>query len=250
MGRLDGQVAIVTGGSRGFGRATSLRLAAEGADVVVAYRAAEREAQEVIRGIEQRGRRALLVQADMAQPADCDKLARLALEGFGQVDLLVNNAGVMDARPLLEQGAADWESMIQVNVMGVTRLTAAVLPSMIARRRGCIVNLASQLGHVGAANFAVYSGTKAWILAFGKSLAREVGQQGIRVNTVCPGGIVTDMNRAIYPPARQAERAKELPLGRMGAPDDVAAAVAYLASADAGFVTGQCLDVNGGSIMV
>src|SRR5690348_16337837 len=136
--------------------------------------------------------------------------------------------------------------MIDVNIYGTLMLTRALLPAMIKRGSGRIINLLSQLGHVGSDKFAVYSGTKGFILAFTRSLAREVGQYGITVNAICPGGIVTDMNRAIYPPERHRTRAAELPVRRMGDPDDIAAAALYLASEDARFMTGQCLDVNGG----
>jgi len=250
MGRLADKVAVITGGSRGFGRAMVTAFAQEGADVVVAYRAAEREAAEAVAEVEQAGRRAIAVRTDVARPADTESLAVRALDVFGHVDILINNAGIMDVAPFATQAPGAWTRMIEVNVYGILTLTRALLPAMITRRTGRIINLSSQLGHVGGENFAVYSGTKGFVLAYTKSLAREVGQYGITVNAICPGGIVTDMNRHIYPPERQKTRAMELPLRRMGVPDDIARAALYLASEDGRFVTGQCLDVNGGSIMV
>jgi 3-oxoacyl-[acyl-carrier protein] reductase len=250
MGRLAGKVAVITGGSRGFGRATALLFGQEGADVAIAYRAAEREAREVAAAVERAGRRALIVRTDVARPGDTASLAEQALAAFGRVDVLVNNAGIMDVAPFVAQDPATWREMIDVNIYGILTLTRALLPAMLARRTGRIINLSSQLGHVGAEDFAVYSGTKGFVLAYTKSLAREVGPHGITVNAICPGGIVTDMNRHIYPPERQRARAAELPLRRMGDPDDIARAAVYLASDDGRFVTGQCLDVNGGSIMV
>ncbi|HLY22689.1 MAG TPA: 3-oxoacyl-ACP reductase family protein [bacterium] len=250
MGRLADRVALITGGSRGFGRATALCFAAEGADVVLAYRAAESEAASVVAQIERTGRQALAVRADVAHAGDTAALAEQALGAFGRVDILVNNAGIMDVAPFATQDPATWTAMIDVNVYGMLTLTRALLPSMTGRRAGRIINLSSQLGHVGSENFAVYSGTKGFVLAFTRSLAREVGPHGITVNAICPGAIVTDMNRSIYPPERQRTRAAELPVRRMGDPDDIAKAALYLASEDGRFMTGQCLDVNGGSVMV
>ena len=250
MGRLTDCVALITGGSRGFGRATALCFAQEGADILIAYRSAEGEAASVVEQIERAGRRGIAVRGDVASSADTAALAERALREFGRVDVLVNNAGIMDVTPFATQDPAAWTAMIDVNIFGTLTLTRALLPSMIDRRGGRIINLSSQLGHVGSANFAVYSGTKGFVLAFTRSLAREVGQHGITVNAICPGAIVTDMNRAIYPPERQRARAAELPLRRLGDPDDIARAALYLASDDGRFMTGQCLDVNGGSVMV
>jgi 3-oxoacyl-[acyl-carrier protein] reductase len=250
VNRLEGRVALVTGGSRGFGRAIALLFAREGADVIVNFRAAESEAQATVEEIERCGQRAALIQADLADPEQADSLARRVLETFGRVDVLVNNAGIMDVRPFAAQNPVTWRAMIDVNVYGTLSLTCALLPSMIERRYGRIICLASQLGHVGGENFAVYSGSKGFVLAFTKSLAREVGPHGITVNAVCPGSIVTDMNRAIFPPERQAARAAELPLRRLGDSSDVAEAVLFLAAESGRFVTGTCVDVNGGATMV
>ena len=247
--RLEGRVACITGASRGFGRATALRLAGEGADLVLNYRAARVEAETLADEIQRMGRKARVVQANVGNPDQATAFAEQALQTFGRVDILVNNAGVMDVRPFAEQDLATWRMLIDVNVYGPLTLTHAMLPSMVRQGSGRIVCLSSQLGHVGGQNFGVYSGTKGFMLAFVKSLAREVGQFGITVNAVCPGSIVTDMNRAIYPPQRQVERAAELPLRRLGEPDDVAQAVLFLVADSGRFVTGQCLDVNGGSTM-
>jgi NAD(P)-dependent dehydrogenase (short-subunit alcohol dehydrogenase family) len=247
-GRLSGRVVLVTGASRGFGRATALLCAQEGADVVVHYRAERAAAEALAHEIGALGRRAVLVQADVADP---DQVRRLADEAaaFSQLDVLVNNAGIMDVRPFAEQDLATWRAMLDVNIMGSLALTHALLPRLAERGQGRVICLASQLGHVGGENFAVYSGTKGFVLAFVKSLAREVGRLGITVNAVCPGSIVTDMNRAIFPPERQVTRAAELPLRRMGEPRDVAEAVLFLAADSGRFITGQCVDVNGGATM-
>jgi NAD(P)-dependent dehydrogenase (short-subunit alcohol dehydrogenase family) len=248
-GRLSGRVVLVTGASRGFGRATALLCAQEGADVVVSYRAERSAAEALAQEIGALGRRAALVQADVADPDQVRRLADDAAAAFSQVDVLVNNAGIMDVRPFAEQDAATWRAMLDVNIVGTLALTHALLPRLAERGQGRVICLASQLGHVGGENFAVYSGTKGFVLAFVKSLAREIGRLGITVNAVCPGSIVTDMNRAIFPPDRQATRAAELPLRRMGDPRDVAEAVLFLAADSGRFITGQCVDVNGGATM-
>jgi NAD(P)-dependent dehydrogenase (short-subunit alcohol dehydrogenase family) len=250
MGRLDGRVALITGASRGFGRATAILLAQEGADIVLNYRAAEDEARAVGAEVEGAGRRAVIVKADLADRQQAGSLGRQALDAFGRVDVLVSNAGVMDVSPFATEDPGTWDTMIDINIMGTLVVTRAILPSMIERKQGRIICLSSQLAHVGGENFAVYSGTKGFILSFVRSLAREVGQHGITVNAVCPGSILTDMNRSIYPPERQKTRAAELPLRRLGDPSDVAEAVLYLASDAGGFMTGACLNVNGGATIV
>ena len=249
MTRLAGRVALVTGASRGFGRATAILLAREGADVVINYRLAAQQADSVAEEVRSLGRRALAAQADVADPEQARSLACQALEAFGHVDVLVNNAGIMDVRPFVEQDLATWRATVDTNLFGLLTVTHAMLPSMIERQHGRIVCLASQLAHVGGENFAVYAGTKGFVLAFARSLAREVGRHGITVNAVCPGSIVTDMNRALYPPERQWQRATELPLRHMGEPSDVAEAVLFLAADSGRFITGQCVDVNGGATM-
>ena len=249
IGRLTGRVALITGASRGFGRATARLCAGEGADLVVNYRADRAGAESLVEEVVRLGRRAALVQADVGDPEQASRLAEEAVRAFGRVDVLVNNAGIMDVRPFAEQELATWRAILDVNVYGMLVLTRALLPSLAERRDGRVICLASQLAHVGGENFAVYAGTKAFVLAFVKSLAREVGRLGITVNAVCPGSIVTDMNRAIYPPERQAARAAELPLRRMGEPEDVAEAVLFLAADSGRFITGQCVDVNGGATM-
>lgn len=249
MSRLEGRTALVTGASRGFGEAIALRLAHEGADVIVGYRGAEAEARAVAAAIEALGRRALALRADVTDPAQARGMIDAAVDRLGAIDVLVNNAGIRHIAPFADQDAPAWEEMLAVNVHGALHTTHAVLPHMIERGAGRIVNVSSQMAHSGGENFAVYAGTKGFLLAWTKSLAREVGRFGVTVNAVCPGSIVTDMNRGTYTPQRQAEVAASLPLRRMGDPEDVAAAVAYLAAQDGGFLAGQCIDVNGGSVM-
>ena len=251
MGELTGTVALVTGASRGFGRATALALAERGADLVLGYRASAEPAQRVAEEIRRSGGRAEPMQADLGERSSVERLAETALGSFGRIDVLVNNAGVMDVAPFTDQDPETWARMLDVNVAGTLLLTRLLLPPMLANGSGRVINLASQYGHTGAKDFAVYSGTKAFLLAFTRSLAREVGPGGVTVNAVCPGSILTDMNREVYPtPDAIAARAAELPLRRLGEPRDVAAAVLFLATESGRFVTGQCIDVNGGSTMV
>lgn len=242
--RLKGKVALITGASRGFGRATAQLLAREGAEVVLNYRAAEAAARSLA---DETGGRA--IRADLSDPAQARRLAQDALAAYGRVDVLVNNAGTMDMGYFAEQDASSWSSAMGANVFGVLALTHALLPSMRERKSGRIICLASQVGHVGGERMAVYSGTKGFLLAFAKSLAREVGPDGITVNCVCPGSIVTDLNRDLFSPERQRTRAAELPLRHLGETSDVAEAVLFLAAESGRFVTGQCVDVNGGATM-
>ena len=246
---LAGRVVCITGASRGFGRATALLCARAGADLVVNYRRAQAEAEAVADEVQRLGRSVVLVQADVGDPHQATTVVARGQEAFGRIDVLVNNAGIMDVRPFADQDLATWRATIDVNVYGSLVIAHAVLPLMMEQHFGRIICLSSQLGHVGGENFAVYSGTKGFVLAFVKSLAREVGRFGVTVNAICPGSIVTDMNRGIYPPERLVARAAELPLRRMGEPEDVAQAVLYLAGESGRFVTGQCIDVNGGSTM-
>jgi short-subunit dehydrogenase len=174
-------VALITGASRGFGRATATLLAGEGADVVLNYRAAGAEATAVCEQSRALGRQAVTIQADVSQPDQAARLGQQTLDAMGRVDVLINNAGIMDVRPFAEQELPTWRAMIDTNVYGVLALTHAVLPSMIERGAGGrIICLASQLGHVGGEKFAVYSGTKAFLLAFTKSLARRSGRMASR----------------------------------------------------------------------
>ncbi len=198
MGRFDGKIAVITGAARGFGRATAIGFAREGAQVVVNYRRSRPEAEQLKEEIEAFGSQALLVPGDVARREDCRRIIATVEETFGRVDILVNKAGIMDVAEVVAQDETTWDAMMSVNVWGVIHTTKAVLPLMIRQRYGKIVNLSSQLAFVGGERFVFYSGTKGFVLAMTKSLAHEVGQHGINVNAVAPGGIVTDMNLSIY----------------------------------------------------
>jgi 3-oxoacyl-[acyl-carrier protein] reductase len=249
--RMEGKVAIVTGGSRGIGRAIALRLAREGAAVAVNYRAQAAAAEQTVAEIHALGGEAKAVQADVADRAAADLLAAETLERFGRIDILVNNAGVFFKSDVMNFNTSEFQQMRATNVGGVIHSIAAVLPAMKARRSGTIVNLSS-LAALGTAmpGTTFYAATKAAVSILTKRFAMELGQFGITVNAVAPGFIVTDMVAA----GRTPEELKQLVdtmasramLRRTGTPEDVASVVAFLASPDAAFITGQILAADGG----
>jgi 3-oxoacyl-[acyl-carrier protein] reductase len=248
--RFTGKVVLITGAGRGFGLATAERFLAEGADLALNYKASRETCDRLAGQARAAGQRALVVQADLADDAAVETMVDTVLADLGRVDILINNAGIMHVGPFVESTEADWQNEIDVNVFGMLRITRRVLPDMIERRAGRIVNLSSQLALTGWERGAVYAGTKGFILTWTRSLAREVGQYNITVNAVCPGSIKTDMNKAIYAsPEAEAKRAAELPLRRLGTPYDVAESALFFASEEANFLTGQYLGPNGGNVM-
>lgn len=249
---IDGKVALVTGAASGIGAATALALAKSGyhiavADIVAA--GAEKTAQEV----RKLGRQAEAIICDVRNKDDTIRMAETAARSLGDVDLLVNNAGIVRLGPLASFPEQDWRELFRVNVDGVLFCSQAVLPGMLSRRTGNIVNISSWNGKLGAPNFGAYSATKAVVISLTQALAREVASQGVRVNAVCPGIIAdTPMRRQVeqegqafgLPPS--AERAKIIPMGRLGRPEDIANAVVFLASEEAAYMTGQAINVTGG----
>ena len=250
MDELKGKVALITGAGRGFGYATAERFAEAGAELALNYRKSREGCEAIASRLKQAGRRALVVQADMTDGEAISKMARQVLEAFGRIDILVNNAGILFHKPFNESQEQDWRAEIEVNIFGTLRVTHAILPAMIERRSGKIINLSSQLAPVGCDGMAVYSGTKGFILSWTKSLAREVGRHNINVNAIGPGTIPTDMNRDVYPDEESLKRrAAQVPLRRVGKPRDVAECALFLASEASNFLTGQMLGPNGGNVM-
>jgi 3-oxoacyl-[acyl-carrier protein] reductase len=252
MARLAGRVALVTGAGRGFGRAIALALGREGADVAVNYRASAGPAAEVVAELEGLGRRALALRADVAREDEVRAMLDAARARFGRLDVLVNNAGVMVRGPFLDTPVADYAAMVAVNLTGTLLCTRWALPLMLERRYGRIINLSSQLarcGAVGSGGFAAYAATKGAIETFTKAMAHEFGGRGITVNAIAPGGIETDMSRAVMTPEYRARRLEELPLHRFGSIEDVAYCAVFLAAEEAGYLTGQVLHPSGGWIM-
>ncbi len=249
--QLTGQVVLVTGASRGFGRAIAELFAQEGASLILIYRSNLAACEEVADYTRELGGRAVSLQADVANQHQVQAVVARALEEFGRIDVLVNNAGVMVLEDFATSSEDSWMSQINVNIFGALRVSRAVLPQMVEIGSGSIINLSSQLAYTGWENGAVYAATKGFLSTYTKSLAREVGQCGVRVNAVAPGGIATDMNSSLY--ASQGDRdrrAQDLPLRRLGTPRDVAQCALFLASESAGFLTGQTLGPNGGRVMV
>lgn len=248
MNRLEGRVALVTGASRGIGRAVAERLAAEGARVVVNYRAQADAAAEVVSGITAAGGEALAVQADVTEAEPVAAMVESALQRFERVDILVNNAGITKDGLLMKMKEDDWDFVIRTNLRGVFLVSKALVRPMMRQRSGRIINMTSVAGLAGNLGQTNYASAKAGIVGFTKSLAKEVGPRGVTVNAVAPGYVPTDLTGDL-PDELIAEATRLTPLGRLGTVDDVAGAVAFLASDDAAFVTGQTLRVDGGMII-
>ena len=241
---LTGKVAVVTGGGRGIGRAISLSLASRGAVVVPADVAAPEAAQGGQAAAGQ-GRVTDVVVMNVTDSAAADAAFGRILADHGRVDILVNNAGITRDQLLMRMKREDWDRVLEVNLTGAFVCTQAVLRPMMKQRAGRIISISSVVGQMGNAGQSNYAASKAGLIGFSKSLAREVAARNITVNVVAPGLIDTDMTRAL-PPEVQAEWQSRVPLSRFGTPEDVAAAVCYLASDEASYITGQVLAVNGG----
>jgi 3-oxoacyl-[acyl-carrier protein] reductase len=245
---LKGKCAIVTGASRGIGKAIALKLASLGANVVVNYRSNEKEALEVENEIKKMGVETLCIKGDISKSEDVDKLITDTKERFGNIDIMVNNAGITKDALILRMKKEDFDSVIDVNLKGVFNCLKAIAPVMIKQKQGKIINLSSVVGITGNAGQINYSASKAGVIGMTKSLAKEVGSRGITVNAVAPGYIETDMTETLGEKYKE-EMKKNIPLKRLGSANDVAEVVAFLAGDGANYVTGQVIQVDGGMVM-
>ena len=245
---FKGRTALVTGGSRGLGRAVCLELARGGANVAFCYAGNEAAARETVRDVEALGAKALSLRCDVSDAAQVDALVKAAVEAFGRIDILVNNAGITRDNLLMRMSEADFDAVISANLKGAFLCMKAVSRHMLKQRYGRIVNLSSVVALRGNAGQVNYAASKAGIIGMTKSLAKELASRGVTVNAVAPGFIETDMTAAMTDAARTAARSA-IPMGRLGAPEDVAKAVGFLASDEAAYITGQVLAVDGGMSM-
>lgn len=246
--QLEGKVALVTGGSRGIGKAIALMLAGKGADVVINFAGNVAAAEEVVKEIEAMGRKALMIKTDVADNAACVAMIDQVVKEMGKIDILVNNAGITRDTLLMRMKEEDWDAVLTTNLKSVYNCTKAAIKYMMKARAGRIVNISSVVGVMGNAGQANYAAAKAGCIGFTKSIAKEVASRGITVNAVAPGFIKTDMT-AVLPEKVVAEMEAGIPLSRLGEPEDIAKAVAFLVSDDAAYITGQTLHVDGGMVM-
>jgi 3-oxoacyl-[acyl-carrier protein] reductase len=246
---LSDKVALVTGGARGIGRAIVLRLATQGADIAFSYRGNAEAAADTASAVEALGRRALVVQADVKDPAAAETLVKATLDAYGKVDILVNNAGITRDDLIMRMSEEAWRDVLETNLFGAFHMTKAVTRPMLKARSGRIINITSVSGQAGQMGQANYSSAKAGLIGLTKATARELGSRSITVNAVAPGFVLTELTKDL-PEALQAEITARTPLGRFGTTDEIADAVAFLASDEARYITGQVLAVDGGLVMM
>ncbi|MFA3878021.1 SDR family NAD(P)-dependent oxidoreductase [Streptomyces sp. MMCC 100] len=245
MSRLDGKVAIVTGAGRGIGQAIAEKFAHEGASVV----AADVDSAACLETAGRLGGDALGIGADVTSREAVEAMVTRVRDAFGRIDILVNNAGWDKAGPFADSDPPDWERIVRINLHGVLNTSRAVLPFLVEQGSGSLVNIASDAGRVGSSGEAVYSAAKGGVIAFTKTIAREAARHGVRANSVCPGPTDTDLFQSFAGPRLRESLVRAIPLGRIGTPDDIAGAVAFLASDEAAYITGQTLSVSGGLTM-
>ncbi len=244
----EGRVAIVTGGGRGIGRAVALRLAREGADLAISYRSNDEAAEEAAERVRAAGVRCELYKGDVASREDVEALVKVVSEAFGRIDILVNNAGLTRDNLMMRMKEEEFDDVLRTNLKGTYLCTRAVLRPMIRARWGRIVNVSSVVGLVGNAGQANYAASKAGIIGFTKSVAREVAQRGITANVVAPGYVQTELTGSLPEKVKEGIKA-QVPAGRFGEAEEVAEVVAFLAGEGAGYVTGQTVAVDGGMTM-
>ena len=246
---LSGKAAVVTGGSRGIGKAIALRLADQGADICFSYRGNVEAARQTVSEIEGKSRKAIAVQADVTQLEAAEALVKAALDAFGKVDILVNNAGITRDDLIMRMKPEDWRDVLETNLFGAFWTLKAVTRPMLRAKGGRIINITSVSGQAGQIGQANYSSAKAGLIGLTKASARELGSRGITVNAVAPGFVLTELTRDLNADIQQQINDRT-PLGRFGTVEEVAYAVAFLASDEAAYITGQVLAVDGGLVMM
>lgn len=250
MKKLENKVALVTGGSRGIGEAIVYALAAEGATVGVNYVRSGPRAEQICASVRRKyGVEAVALKADVAVPDDVQRMADTMFQKFNHIDILVNCAGILKFGNLVDMSPEDWNMIINTDLTGVYLCTRAVLPSMLKRKEGRIINIGSDSAQLGDPGLVAYTAAKGGVIAFTRSLAREVAREGVLVNCVAPGPIETEMSIGISEESKK-NKLRGVPLGRFGRPEEVAGAVVFLASSDSSYFTGQTLGPNGGDAML
>ncbi len=245
---IERPIVVVTGASRGIGRAVAVRFARDGAAVIVNYKGSETAAQETARAVTDAGGAATLVQGDVSNRDDAERLIETAIQQYGRIDVLVNNAGITRDQLLMRMTDDDWDAVLDTNLKGAFHTTRAALRPMLRKRSGRIINISSVVGLIGNAGQGNYAAAKAGLIGFTKSIAREVASRSITVNAIAPGYIATEMTDAI-PENMRGKILEQVPMGRLGTPEDVAAVVAFVASPAAAYITGAVLHVDGGMVM-
>ena len=246
--QLEGKVALVTGGSRGIGRAIALLLAQRGADVAINFAGNEAAAQATVEEIKALGHKAIMIKADVADNAACAAMVDQVVHEMGKLDILVNNAGITRDTLLMRMKEEDWDAVLNTNLKSVFNCSKAAVKYMMKARAGRIVSISSVVGLMGNAGQANYAAAKAGIIGFTMALAKEVASRGITVNAVAPGFVNTDMTKVLSEKVVENLKAA-IPLAKLGEPEDIAKAVAFLVSDDAAYITGQTLHVDGGMVM-
>lgn len=245
---LEDKVALVTGASRGIGRAVAIRLAQAGADVVVNYAGSEAAAQETVDAIVALGRKAIKIQANVADAEQVAAMVEEAHKEFGHIDILVNNAGITKDGLLMRMKDEDWDAVLDINLKGTYLVTKAVSKIMMKQRSGSIINMTSVVGVMGNAGQTNYAASKAGVIGFTKSCAKEMASRGIRVNAIAPGFIHTEMTEVLSDKVKEA-MVGQIPLGRMAEPEEVANVAVFLAAPFSNYITGQVINVDGGMVM-